>query len=347
MDGTIANARRNGVSDFIFTLGYVPTWASIKPADPCGSIQWPGSCDAPDMIAFDDFMTHVVQRYCGVVQYYETWNEPNLKDFWNGTDTQLLSIAIDVYRIAKDPANCGCTDGTCFPGGGINPNKVLLPSISSINDANLSWLDPYLAATGATYPFADVASFHGYAYTQPEDIVQGVAQLKKVLERHGLTQVELWDTETSWGATNSDDQEQEASWLMRFHIAQTVSGVSRFVWYAYDNCVSGTLWGAACGQASDSWQGLRQPGEAYANLQGWLVGTTLTHCDQFEDGLWACELQRPGGYEGWILWDCTGTSHSVHLPNNLQFSDYRDWRNNLKILPGEITVDQMPVIVEN
>jgi hypothetical protein len=107
------------------------------------------------------------------------------------------------------------------------------------------------------------------------------------------------------------------------------------------------LWGAACGQASDSWQGLRQPGEAYANLQGWLVGTTLTHCDQFEDGLWACELQRPGGYEGWILWDCTGTSHSVHLPNNLQFSDYRDWRNNLKILPGEITVDQMPVIVEN
>jgi beta-galactosidase GanA len=34
MDGTIVIAKQNGVSDFIFTLGYVPTWASQNPADP-------------------------------------------------------------------------------------------------------------------------------------------------------------------------------------------------------------------------------------------------------------------------------------------------------------------------
>lgn len=347
MDATIATVRQNGVSDFIFTLGYVPTWASTNATDPCGSVSPLGSCDAPDMKAFDDFMTHVVQRYCGTVQYYETWNEPNLKDFWNGTDAQLLSIAGDVYQIAKSPANCGCNNGTCSPGGGVNPNQVLLPSINSISGPSLSWLDTYLAAAGPTYPYADIASFHGYGYTQPEDIVQGVAQLRTVLGSHGLSQLELWDTEASWGTTTTNVQEQEASWLMRFHMAQALSGVSRFIWYAYDNCVWGTLWGPACGGSADNWQGVRLPGWAYANVEGWVVGATLTHCEQYEDGLWACEVQRPGGYDGWILWVSSGTSLSVPVPDKLQLTKYRDWQNNASVLSQEITVDQMPVIVEN
>ena len=52
MDDTIAAAKQNGVRDFIFTLGYVPAWASKNPADPCGSTGVLGSCDAPDMQAF-------------------------------------------------------------------------------------------------------------------------------------------------------------------------------------------------------------------------------------------------------------------------------------------------------
>jgi len=31
----------------------------------------------------------------------------------------------------------------------------------------------------------------------------------------------------------------------------------------------------------------------------------------------------------------------------LKLTQYRDWRNNVAPLPAEITVDQMPVIVEN
>src|SRR5207245_6842652 len=62
MDDTIASAERNGVRDFIFTLGYVPPWASKNPADPCGSTGAAGTCDAPDMRAFDDFLTQLVRR---------------------------------------------------------------------------------------------------------------------------------------------------------------------------------------------------------------------------------------------------------------------------------------------
>lgn len=177
--------------------------------------------------------------------------------------------------------------------------------------------------------------------------MQGVPQLKKTLAKHGLSSLQLWDTEASWGATVANDQEQEASWLMRFHVAQALSGVSRFVWYAYDNCAFGTLWGPACHDSTDNWQGVRLPGEAYANLEGWMAGATLTHCDQYQDGLWACELQRASGYDGWILWASTGTSLSVPIPNGLPLTQYRDWQNNVHVLPEAITVDQMPVLVEN
>jgi len=348
MDGTIATAKQNGVSDFIFTLGHVPRWASTNPSDPCVSGEGSGSCDAPDITAFDDFITHVVRRYCGVVQYYETWNEPNGKEFWAGTNAQLVNIAHDVYQIAKDPANCGCTNGTCSPGGGVNPNQVILPSISSINQSNLNWLDSYLSAAGAAaYPYADVASFHGYGYKQPEDIVQGTDQLKGILGRHGLAHLELWNTEASWGNTTTYDQEQEASWLMRYHMVQAVSGVSRFVWYAYDNCSWGTLWGPACGNSSDNWQGLRPAGEAYETLEGWMVGATLTHCERYRNGLFACELQRTGGHAGWMLWSSTGARLPILIPKKLQLTDYRDWQNNIRALSGEVTVDQMPILVEN
>jgi hypothetical protein len=345
MDGTIGVAKQNGVSDFIFTLGDVPQWAYANPGETCGTGGNAGACDAPELKALEEFVTQVVQRYCGVVEYYETWNEPNW-GFWNGTNEQLLAVAEQVYQIAKDPANCGCSNGVCAPGGGSNPNKVLLPSISTIA-GNLDWLDSYLSTAGATYPYADISAFHGYGYAQPEEIAEGVAQLQQVLGKHGLAALELWDTEASWGETAADDQEQEASWLMRFHIVQELSGVSRFAWYAYDNCAWGTLWGGACGSPPDNWQGVRAAGEAYGALETWMAGATLTHCDEYQDGLWACELQRPGGYEGWILWDSTGAGLAVPIPSQWKLKKYHDWRNNVSALPEQIAVGAMPVLVDN
>jgi hypothetical protein len=184
-------------------------------------------------------------------------------------------------------------------------------------------------------------------YTQPEQIAQGVAQLQKILARHGLSGLELWDTEASWGQTAAGAQEQEASWLMRFHIVQQLSGVSRLVWYAYDNCEWGTLWGPACGSSPDNWQGVRLPGDAYATLETWITGATLTHCDRYQNGLWACELQRSGGDEGWILWDSTGASVSVPVPRELQLTQYHDWQNNVSAVPQQITVGQTPVLLDN
>jgi len=347
MDRTISTAEQNGVSDFIFTFGHVPQWAAMNPDDPCNGIGT-GTCSVPDMAAFDDFATQMVQRYCGTVKYYETWNEPNNTGYWDGNDTQLLAVAQDLYRIAKDPANCGCTNGMCSPNGGVNPNKVLLPPISRVTTANFQWLDAYLSTAGAQYPYADVVAFHGYDAVSPEDAVQEMPLLENVLQKHGLGNLELWDTEASWGDSTTAVTETQASWLMRHYVLQEISGVSRLVWYAYDSCNWGSLFVTPeCSAELNTPVGVNDSGTAYATVQHWMTGATVTQCQQYQNGLWACELQRSGDYDAWMLWSTTGSDISVSFPDDTEYTTYRDWQDNPQTLPSQLTVGQTPVLVEN
>ena len=350
MDNSIAIAQQNGVSDFIFTFGRVPPWASTGPTDACTNGEGPGSCTFPNMSDFDEFATQVVQRYCGKVKYYETWNEPNNPQFWDGTNAQLLTISQSVYRIVKDPANCGCTNGSCSPGGGASPNSVLMPAVSGVGSAEIAWLNAYLAEAAAPYPYADIATFHGYSYpgNPPENFVAGVQLLKQTLATNGLSELDLWNTEASWKSDGTYDEDQQASWLMRYHALQAALSISRFVWYAYDNCSWGTLWSSPLCTDNQGPTGLlTEPGNAYSTIENWFIGANLTHCQGYQNGLWACELQRAGNYDAWMLWSSTGTNISVPVPATLGLTVYRDWQNNVMTLPTQITVSQMPVLLEN
>jgi hypothetical protein len=350
MDGIVAQAQQNGVTDFIFTFGHLPQWAALNPTAPCTNGEGVGTCSPPDMSAFDDFATHVVQHYCGKVKYYEPWNEPNNPEFWSGTNAQLVTVSQHLYQIAKDPANCGCTNGVCSPNGGVNPNRVLLPPIGTTSPADVQWLDSYLASAGSPYPYADIAAFHGYIWSgyQPEEIVTGVQLLRQTLAQYGLSNLELWNTEASWEWNAHFDQNQQASWLMRTHTTEAVLGVSRYVWYSYDECNWGTLWSSPLCTSNESPTGqLTEAGTAYATIANWFIGANITHCQQYQNGLWACELQRSGGYDAWILWSSTAADISVPVPVNLDLTVTRDWQNNVRILPTEITVGQMPVLLEN
>lgn len=350
MDKSIAIAQQNGVKDFIYTFGHVPAWASTNPTDPCTNGSGPGTCSPPDMDAFRTFVTQVVQRYCGVVKYYEPWNEPDNPEFWDGSNSQMLAIAQEVYQIARDPANCGCTDGNCSPNGGANPNQVLLPPVSNIRlPESLAWLSSYLASAGSQYPYADIVAFHGYEFTAPEMLATGTQwQLfQQTLAQHGLSGLPVWDTEASWKLDADLPEQQQASWLMRFHMIQAELGVSRFLWYAYDNCSWGTLWTSpVCSNPESAGGQLTQPGTAYGTVESWMIGANPAQCNVFQNGLWACELQRSEGYDAWMLWSSTGASISVPVPAGLGLTVYRDWQNNVNPLPGTLAVTQMPVLLE-
>ena len=348
MDNTIAIAQQNGVSDFIFTFGQIPAWASTDPTDPCTGGEGPGTCSPPDMTALEEFATQVVQRYCGKVKYYEPWNEPNNSQFWDGTNAQMLAIAQQVYQIAKSPANCGCTNGVCSPNGGVNPNEVLLPPIAAINQQSIAWLNSYLASAGTPYPYADIAAFHGYVWQgyQPEQIETGVQLLQQTLATYGLSNLPLWNTETSWQWNVTYTQDQQAAWLMRSHAVEAALGIPRFVWYAYDSCDWGSLYSSPLCPTVEGTPGqLTEAGTAYTTIENWFIGANFVQCLQYQNGLWACELQRSGGYDAWMVWSSTGTSVSIPVPAGLTV--YRDWQNNLNTLSTQLTVGQLPMLLEN
>ena len=82
-------------------------------------------------------------------------------------------------------------------------------------------------------------------------------------------------------------------------------------------------------------------------VESWLTGANLTHCTQYTNGLWACELQRSGGYEAWILWSATGANISVPVSESLGLTVYRDSQNTVNALPAQLIVNEMPVLLEN
>jgi hypothetical protein len=343
MDDTIQKASSHEVTDFIFTFGYVPEWASSDPTNPC---VYPGSCVSPANLSdLDDFANAVVRRYCGVVRYYETWNEPNSSTFWQGTNEQLLNITRHIYASAKDPANCGCTDDSCKPGGGVNPNKVLFPSISSPNSQQ--WLQGWLSYVGNPYPYADIVAFHGYGYaTNPENIYTGTQNMRRILAKYGLGSAEIWNTEASWGDAPPSTLEQ-VSWLIRYQVVQSLSGVSRFAWYAYDNCTWGTLYGASgCAQTSDA-PGPHGAATAYSTVEQWLTGATPQSCESHKDGTWLCVFTRSGGYVGWIVWNNSGSQVTLSTVSAPELVQYRDWENEVHSFTSSVTIDSVPILLEN
>lgn len=350
LDSVVSIAKQNNVSDFVWTFGTTPAWAAINPSDPCLGPSGTGlaaSCSVPDMTAFDEFVKTFVQRECGVIKYYEPWNEPDLTHFWDGNNQQLLTIAEHVYSIAKDPANCGCTDGICSPNGGENPNMVMTPTVSAITSSQLAWLQSYLSSAGSTYPYADITTFHGYDAPAPEQIIPQIAQLKTLFAQFGLGGLPVWNTEASWGHETSTQTDAQVSWLMRYHLTQLVSGVSRFIWYAYDNCAYGTLYvNPSCGTGIGSEGSQTVAGDSYPVIEQWLTGATLNQCTSYQNGLWMCELTRSNGYTAWMLWSTTSSSVSVSIPHASGLTVYRDSQNNVSALPSQISVNSMPVLLE-
>jgi len=344
LDSIISQAASQGVTSFVFTMGSVPSWASSNPTGSCGSSP-AGQCYPPSLPAMDSFLTNFVQRECGLVTYYEAWNEPNLGDYWQGTNAQLLTVAQHFNAIVKEPANCGCSDGVCSPGGGKNPNRVLTPSVNSIClDSGRQWLTDWLALVDSSGLRSDVVSFHGYD-CQPENIGQNITWLRSLADAHGLGNAEIWDTEASWGKEQGSAEELEASWLMRSYVVQAASGVARFYWYAYGSCSWGSLYGPSCGSSPDNRQGMREAGIAYGTVSKWLRGATIETCTSDEQQTWSCILTRPNGYAGVIIWN-PNSSIQVPVParNLVQF---RNWQDTVSPLAATATVSPMPILLEN
>jgi hypothetical protein len=272
------------------------------------------------------------------LQGADPWNEPNIKEFYTGSIPQMVELASIAYTTLKH----------------IDPT-VLVCSPSATGDGGVNWLDQYLQAGGAKY--ADVIGYHFYVSPEPpEKMVPMIQRVKAVMERNGIPDKQLWNTEAGWAIQNSQSvvrlsggtsfnkivlpNEQASAYLARAFLLNWAEGVSRLYWYAWDDKVMGLT--EADGKT------IKPPAQAYSEIENWLIGARIKFCGRDQAGTWTCEIARDRGYLGRIVWNPERLL-DFHVPGDWHARGVRELSGKArKFQEGQIVpVGPMPILVEN
>jgi polysaccharide biosynthesis protein PslG len=346
VDGWLSNAQAHNV-ELVFVLAATPTWASSAPNDT--TCAWgPGSCDPPNDLALDGsgtdqhwrtFVAAVATHVGKQINDWEVWNEPLNLEFWKGSYAQLARMAEDARQVILS----------------INPTAKLISGGSgAISASAMQWWDGYAAAGGLKW--ADIIGLHGDVrklpatcgvYPQPEHFLIVMKNLRSVLIKYGENNKPIWETEASWGRTDTDcftNQNLQAAFLARFYVLHWSEGVARFYWRAWIDSAGGLFTVAG---------GINPAGIAYGQVYDWLVGATMTEPCWAQGSIWTCPLTRPNGYVGKLVWDtadsCSGSSCSITM--YAVTSEYLSYRTlagtRVLISGGQVPIGAEPILLEN
>jgi hypothetical protein len=351
------NAAHAGGQHVLYTFGQTPRWASSNPNDN-GCAGGPGTCDPPDDLNPDgsgpdqhwkDFVTALALRSknstTAHIEAWEIWNEPFATWQWTGTFAQMVRMASDAAAIIKD----------------FDPHAVMLsPSVDWAWGQPMSWLGNYFAAGGTQY--ADPIAVHGYVFMyggkrdEPEDMVRMSQKFRAVLKTYGQDSKPIWDTEGSWRYTKNNrynDPDMQAGWLARFYLLHRSNSIKRLFWYSYNSDDDfGTLW---IPDPKDRTQKgtLLKPGIAFAELNGWLVGASMTAACSPSGTIWSCGLSRTGGYQGLLVWDTSkncsyGKCQTQNYTVNSQYINYRTLDGQtIRVTRHMVPIGAKPILVQN
>ena len=245
LDAFVATAAAAG-RDIVFNLLGTPAWASARPAEPGhyanGSDAEPASMD--DLAAF---VTAVGSRYRArgtPITAFETWNEPKFAgggtvaqgNYFTGTPQALARMAKTVFQSAK-AADAGVLILSPAPTG------LEFPWVAG-DRSGTDYLDRFLGASdgagGMGRDWVDAIAFHSYShdgYNNVFALPQMVANVRAAMALHGLADRAIWITETSaiTPPLNSFVVRHQQEYIARTLLLALGAGVSRVVWYAWDD----------------------------------------------------------------------------------------------------------------
>jgi hypothetical protein len=360
LDKTVLKAQVEG-KKFLYTFGPSPeqVWAVIDSkkysAGYCDGAKAPTTSNEPDHTRWKLFITKVVERYCGCkpdshptarIKEYEIWNEPSLTGA-NGHSTFYLPASgnslddsaqsmVELSRIAYSTIKA------------IDPNAIVVSPSATGSGDGLNWLTKFMKAGGAQY--ADVIGFHPYYFPgTPEQMGDLVKQVRSTVDTYAPGRA-LWSTEAGWSNQTLTDDES-AGFVARAYLLNWANGARRLYWYAWDDQQWTSLRltkGSAYPSKTSSRDvtGISPPGIAFDQVYGWIVGASVS-CAQWKPSLWKCELRRPGGYRGYVLWTTTGTQ-SLALPASWNVKQFRSLAGNKKLLTEmtPVQIDIKPQLFE-
>lgn len=310
----------------LMPLTYTPRWASSTPDAPTDVENGnpPGLSGPPrDMEDWRVFVRTVAARYKGRIHDWEIWNEPNRPQSWTGSAETMVAMTREAYVILKE----------------IDPHCTVV-SPAPTGASGLAFLDEFLNRGGAQY--ADVIGYHFYVGhdDSPEAMVPLIDNVKAIMQRHGLGDKPLWNTEAGWLGPNPLPQDMQSAYVARAYILNWANGVSRFYWYAWEN-----HHGTQIELVDRDNSTLTPAGNAFAAIQVWMTGATMTGCTNSTDGTWVCDLRTNVGISH-ILWNTKHTT-TVPISENWQASYANSLAGGkIAIRQRSITIGPQPVLVQ-
>jgi len=329
VDAEVDAATQHNV-ELLLDIGFTPLWASGAPDKQCRVGK--GLCAEPANIQdWRDYIHTLGTRYKGRVKYYEIWNEPNDTNFYTGTIPGLVQMSKVAREVFKS----------------IDPEIQVVSPVPT-SPAGLTLLDSFFAAGGGSA--VDIVGFHFYvAPSQPEGIFSYVQQLYQIMQKHGVGNKPIWDTENGWRLDKLDPDTQMA-YLARTMLLERAAGASRVFWFSWGYCDEPQ---GMCFTEMDR----RTPSAAARSLkvlEDWLIGSSVESCDSTDrpqprglsHALWVCRLVRQDRSD-YVVWS-PDTDREFSVPDNwgVRIDQVRYLSGESKELPNprRTTVGKQPVL---
>jgi hypothetical protein len=210
LDRVIDQSARLGL-EVLATLAYTPAWASSRPASP--SIGDPPA----DPRFWTDIVRFALERFRGRVRHWQFWNEPNIREFWNGTMVQyrtgILEPAAEVAR-SVDPSL-----------------RIVAPGLANLRD----WREWFRETMNARESI-DIVNHHNYAGSGRDAIANLERDrflqpsLRTLIREEGVEDRPFWLTETG---RRSDAGNQREYYEDVFVVLQEKAWVNRVFFFHY------------------------------------------------------------------------------------------------------------------
>jgi Glycosyl hydrolases family 39/Glycosyl hydrolases family 2, sugar binding domain len=339
-DSTFAVAERLKIK-ILPTLAIIPEWAS---SDPLGrqSVRIK-SGRMPIIKHWERYVRQMVSRYSKYCQYWEIWNEPNLKSYWKPVPEsyeyfQLLNAA---YKQIKE----------------VNPQAQVLTAglvphifIKDKNLAGEAFLDElYKYSRGK--PVFDHIGYHPYPLMRKNisnqrltnSLEEMFARMRKVQKQNGDQNSKLWLTETGCPdlLRTIDERRQAECLVLIMTVCKANKDVGKIFWYNFredgDNPdYNEHNFGLVKHDFSP-----KPAFFSYRNLIKTLHGKTFVKYEKRPDGVTVYRFKGKGNV--WVIW--SDTEKTFTLP--FEKCKVSDLMGRIKTAKnGKIKVGQSPIYIE-
>jgi hypothetical protein len=323
----IVNAFVSHHVDPMITLGMTPGWAadtsSCAHVDSSGHDWGTETCPPVTQAAdgtdpWSAYVTFLANRYSGKVHYFELWNEPSLRNGYNGNVTRLAQMQNQAYGILHSYGDKLVSPSIPFTNG--SPRNPAGPGVA--------WLKSFLSQPGGKS--FDITGLHLYpsdgavkGRIGPEWAVNGALYAaRKVLSSYGIGGRQIWNTEMNVGripaGTNVGGGIEGAADVARTFILSTQSHIARTLWYAADD----RSWGGVQLEGTN-YSSLTTAGYAERTVRNLLVGKAPLGCARttIAANKWkyTCKFGTTTGHKTLLAVWTTGANYALRAPAGIRY----------------------------